>query len=58
MAIFNWQFTTKETGGFGLLFIKQMIEDMHGSIILLPTQPGKGAAFLIHLPIEKKKILG
>jgi signal transduction histidine kinase len=35
-----------------------MIEDMHGSIILLPTQPGKGAAFLIHLPIEKKKILG
>lgn len=56
MAIFNWQFTTKETGGFGLLFVKQMIEDMNGNITLLPNQPGKGAAFLIHLPLEKKKI--
>lgn len=55
MAIFNWQFTTKETGGFGLLFVKQMIEDMHGTIILLPNQPSKGAGFLIHLPLEKKE---
>lgn len=55
MAIFNWQFTTKETGGFGLLFVKQMIEDMNGSITLLPSQPDKGATFLIHLPLEKKK---
>lgn len=53
MAIFHWQFTTKETGGFGLLFTRQMVEDMGGSIRLLPSQLGMGATFLIKLPIEK-----
>jgi chemotaxis protein histidine kinase CheA len=30
-----------------------MVEDMGGSIRLLPSQLGKGATFLIKLPIEK-----
>lgn len=51
MAIFHWQFTTKETGGFGLLFTRQMVEDMHGDILLLPYEPGKGATFIIQIPI-------
>lgn len=50
---FRRRFTTKETGGYGLLFIRQMIEDMLGEIVLRPYQKGKGAAFLIQLPIHK-----
>ena len=53
MAIFHWQYTTKETGGFGLLFTRQMVEDMQGTIKLLPYESGKGAVFLIRLPIER-----
>jgi two-component system sporulation sensor kinase A len=49
---FHRPFTTKETGGYGLLFIRQMIEDMHGEITLLPYQQEKGAGFLIHLPVS------
>ena len=52
MAIFKWQFTTKETGGFGLLFAHQMIEDMKGSIDLLPYRSDRGATFMIRLPVE------
>ena len=50
MAVFQWSFTTKETGGFGLLFTRQMVEDMHGSIVLLPSKPKSGATFLIRIP--------
>jgi K+-sensing histidine kinase KdpD len=49
-SVFRRSFTTKGSGGYGLLFIRQMVEDMQGSITLLPHQPGKGAAFLMQLP--------
>jgi GAF domain-containing protein len=45
-------FTTKGTGGFGLLFIRQMVDDIGGEIMLLPYQKGKGATFSIHIPIS------
>jgi signal transduction histidine kinase len=51
LSAFRRPFTTKNTGGYGLLFIRQMIEDMKGDISLMPYQKGKGAAFLIQLPI-------
>jgi len=50
-SAFQRPFTTKGTGGFGLLFIRQMVEDMGGEITLLPYQKGKGATFLIHIPV-------
>lgn len=50
-SAFRRPFTTKEEGGYGLLFIRQMIEDMHGEIRLLPYENGKGAEFLIHLQV-------
>ena len=51
LSAFRRPFTTKSTGGYGLLFIRQMIEDMQGDIILQPYQEGMGASFLIELPI-------
>jgi len=53
LSAFRRPFTTKNTGGYGLLFIRQMIEDMQGEIALEPYKKGKGAAFLIQLPIHK-----
>lgn len=50
-SAFQRPFTTKGTGGFGLLFIRQMVEDMGGEITLLPYQKGKGATFSIHIPV-------
>ena len=50
-SAFQRPFTTKGTGGFGLLFIRQMVEDMGGEITLLPYQKDKGATFLIHIPV-------
>jgi len=37
-------------GGRGLMLTRQMINDMGGSIRLLPDQPNQGAVFLIKLP--------
>lgn len=51
LLAFRKPFTTKEIGGYGLLFIRQMIEDMNGEINLIPYQKGRGAGFLIHLPV-------
>ncbi|MBL8100993.1 MAG: response regulator [Anaerolineales bacterium] len=51
-SAFRSPFTTKQEGGYGLLFIRQMIEDMNGQIRLLPYEKGRGAEFLIHLQIS------
>lgn len=53
VSAFRRPFTTKGTGGYGLLFIRQMLENMNGEISLMPYQKGSGAAFLIQLPIYK-----
>lgn len=42
--------TTKgERGGAGLLLVRQMIEDMDGTIRLMPQEEGQGAVFCIRL---------
>lgn len=51
-SVFYRSFTTKGSGGYGLLFVRQMVEDMQGKITLMPHQTGKGAAFLIQLPVD------
>jgi GAF domain-containing protein/DNA-binding response OmpR family regulator len=54
LSMFHHKVTTKGRtgGGFGLLNVRQMIEDMGGKIRLLPTTPGQGALFSIRLPIS------
>jgi GAF domain-containing protein len=38
--------------GFGLLFVRFIVEKMGGTIRLLEPQPGRGAAFSLRLPIH------
>lgn len=49
-SIFQWPITTKERGGYGLLLIRQVVEDMNGEIILRPYNESRGAEFVIHVP--------
>ncbi|GAB4503346.1 MAG: hypothetical protein Fur0043_03380 [Anaerolineales bacterium] len=53
LSIFKKNVTTKQSGGFGLLLTRQFVEDMGGSIRLLPSPPGQGATFSIKLPLTK-----
>jgi GAF domain-containing protein/DNA-binding response OmpR family regulator len=39
-------------GGYGLLLARQMVEDMGGTIRLMPSHPGTGAIFSIKLPLN------
>lgn len=49
--IFNQPVTTKDReGGLGLLFVRSIIEDLGGTIRLLPEEPNSGAVFVIALP--------
>ena len=54
LSIFQRPITTKERGGYGLLLVRQMIEDMHGQIKLVPQKRGQGATFSIQFPIVSK----
>ncbi len=48
--------TSKGPGhGFGLLLVRLLIEQMGGSIRLLPPQVGKGTTFAFQLPVEDAK---
>jgi signal transduction histidine kinase len=52
LSIFQRPVSTKGRGGFGLLLVRQMIEDMHGQIRFVPQQNGQqGAVFSIRFPI-------
>jgi signal transduction histidine kinase len=51
LSIFQRQVSTKGRGGFGLLLVRQMIEDMHGQIKLVSQKRGQGATFSIRFPI-------
>lgn len=51
LSIFQRPITTKSRGGYGLLLVRQMIEDMHGQIRLVPQKKGQGATFSIRFPI-------
>jgi GAF domain-containing protein len=52
-SIFQKSVTTKQSGGYGLLLTRQFVEDMDGSIRLLPSATGEGATFSIKLPVSK-----
>lgn len=54
LSIFQRPVTTKGRGGYGLLLVRQMIEDMHGQIKLVPQKQGRGAKFSIQFPIASK----
>lgn len=56
-ALFKTNITTQKTnGGYGLLLSRQLVEEMGGSIRLLPKVAGKGAVFSIKLPVSKEGI--
>jgi GAF domain-containing protein/CheY-like chemotaxis protein len=56
LSIFQRPVTTKSTGGFGLLLVRQMIEDMGGQIRYIPQKKGQGAMFSILFPIDNTSI--
>jgi GAF domain-containing protein len=41
-------------GGVGLLFVRFAVEEMGGTIELLPLEVGRGAVFVITLPVSKE----
>jgi signal transduction histidine kinase len=51
LSIFQRPITTKETGGYGLLLVRQMIEEMRGQIRFVPQGKVRGAMFAIRFPI-------
>ena len=51
LSLFQRRVTTKGRGGYGLLLVRQMVEDMHGQIRLVPQKGGQGAVFSIRFPI-------
>jgi GAF domain-containing protein len=51
-SIFQKSVTTKRSGGYGLLLTRQFVEDMQGTIRLLPSTPDEGATFSIKLPVS------
>lgn len=52
-SLFQRSVSTKKTGGYGLLLIRQLIDDMGGKIKLLPSKRGSGAVFSIKLPVAE-----
>jgi GAF domain-containing protein/ActR/RegA family two-component response regulator len=54
-TIFQRRTSTKlNSGGYGLLMARQLVDDMGGKISLLPAETGKGATFSIKLPVANK----
>ncbi|MCG8346770.1 MAG: GAF domain-containing protein [Chloroflexales bacterium] len=51
--IFQQQVTTKKNGGLGLILVRLLLEEMGGSIRLLPAEPSRGAVFAFRLPIQE-----
>ncbi len=53
LSIFQRPITTKGRGGYGLLLVRQMVEDMDGQIKLGVYRKGSGAAFSIRFPVAR-----
>jgi signal transduction histidine kinase len=54
LSIFHRPYSTKNRGGHGLLFVRQMVEDMQGQIKHVPQKNSRGAVFSIRLPIASR----
>jgi signal transduction histidine kinase len=54
--LFSKGFSTGGSSGFGLFFIKKML-DVYGWTITEEGEPGKGAKFIIRLPPRAKRKL-
>jgi len=50
LSLFQRPVATKNSGGYGLLLIRQIIEGMNGQIVLKPFRSGRGAEFSIQIP--------
>lgn len=50
--LFQQQVRTSR-GGLGLLIVRSLVEDMHGKIRFLPSEPGRGAVVVFTLPTEQ-----
>jgi two-component system, NtrC family, sensor kinase len=58
--VFDPFFTTKDVGkgsGLGLFIVHEIIEE-HDGCIAVDSEPGKGTAFLIRLPVKEKADTG
>lgn len=51
LSLFQRPVSTKGRGGYGLLLVRQMVEDMQGRISLVPQKRGQGATFSIRFPV-------
>jgi GAF domain-containing protein/ActR/RegA family two-component response regulator len=51
LSVFQRPLITKGRGGYGLLLVRQMLEDMNGHIKLLPYRRSQGATFSIQFPV-------
>ncbi|HEY9644722.1 MAG TPA: response regulator [Chroococcidiopsis sp.] len=54
--IFDYLFTTKPVGkgtGLGLAIARQIVVEKHGGNLTVHSQPGKGAEFIISLPLHQ-----
>lgn len=49
-SIFQSPVTTKDRGGYGLLLVRQLVEDMKGEISLEPFKKDRGTEFVIKIP--------
>lgn len=53
--LFDHLFTTKEVGkgtGLGLSISRQIVEEVHGGRLYCVSSPGKGAEFIIEIPVS------
>jgi signal transduction histidine kinase/DNA-binding response OmpR family regulator len=50
LSLFHRPVTTKDSGGYGLLLVRQIVEEMNGQIALKPYRKGHGAEFSIQIP--------
>lgn len=58
LSLFQRRVTTKNSGGYGMLLIRQIIEEMHGEIMIKPYRKGHGAEFSIQIPYAGQLING
>ena len=54
--VFEPYFTTKKHGtGLGLALVRQTIHD-HGGSVVVASEPGRGTAFTVKLPLAAEKL--